>query len=1081
MPLQCRHCQRTNRDDASFCDCCGRRLRGGAADAASESTVELRYGTFVFCDLVHSTALANRIDLEDLRRVFRWFREQVDLVARHHDGHLIRFVGDGAFLSFGLPEASEDATESAVRAGLALVSAISTGEALPGISLALRVGIASGTVVFGDLIDEAVVKEQSVVGSVPHLAARLAATAPQNGVVIADSTRRAVGRFFECRDLGRLDLKGFDGGERAWLAVAETQIASTFEARRGSGSSHELVGREAPLALLADAWNHARERHGSAVVISGNAGIGKSRLARTVRRRAQRDSATLVEIDCTPRTQNTPLYPVSVLMRRLAGIRPQDTDAERLRRASELLQRKELDDARIPNALRYLGPIFGLAAVDEDASEESAERVRERTITLLVDLLASMAGDAPLFMLCEDVHWADASTLLVIQRLCERLVELPALLVATLRGTVAIELPNSNSIALGALDDETAAAMIRSLTRADALPAPMIERIIARAEGVPLYLEELCQGEFDAATRTERASAGANRDQAVPPIIQASIEARLDRWSDIKSIIQAASVIGRDFALPLLSELVPERRRELPDAIARLVDAGLLVQNFDVRSGPMRFSHALIHDAVYQTLLRTERQRLHAHVAQLLVQHFDGLPESAPDVVAQHLAAALRFEEAIGCLITAGVQASERAAYLESASHSRSALALLDKLTDPRVRTQYELQLRVQLGVAIAATQGYASPEVEATYRAARELCRDDTDPAITFPVVRGLATFYFVRNEQNIADEMSSLCVETADRSARPEFMIEALTVRGYTDMYRGQLEVAQQALEQCASLYRLHQGERFRYPSVQDAGTAALSILGMVCWLRGDGAGADRSVALAIEHVERLGRPFDKAYANCFIAQQLNVQRRHAEAMQHAAVSVELGTRHGFGTWLVCGLMQQSIAAAALGPSPEAVSGLRQAMGAYLAAGAQAAVPFFLWGLALGLRQIGDAAGAQAALAEGLRSVRSTGEVYLEAELLILTAELESSDARAELLLAEARRVAVQQGAATLALRAVLTLLRRRGVSSDDPHRDLAAWHVLEARAPCPVDQGWASTALLGASRCLDAIESTTTALAR
>lgn len=1075
MSIACRHCQRANRDDATFCDGCGRRIATGTSYDAY-GAVELRYGTFLFCDLVHSTALASRIDGEDLRRVFQWFRGQVDIVARQHEGHLIRFVGDGAFLSFGLPQASEDSPESAVRAGLGLVRAISSTEPIPGVRLALRVGIASGTVVFGDVIEEAAIKEDSIVGSVAHLAARLAAAASPNEVVIADPTRRAIGHFFECRDLGRLVLKGFEGGERGWQVIAETQIVSKFEAHHAHDTTQDLINCVEVMSKLNEAWAESLAGHGRAVILKGESGIGKSKVARTLRAQALLSCATVVEIDCTSRTRNTPLYPFSVLVQQLAEIRSNDTDTDRLRKAMAVLQRLDGPEASI-SPLHYLGPLFGIAEGEADVSGDSAERVREITVGLLVELLASLMQGAPLFMLCEDMHWADASSLLVVQRLCIRISLLPVLLVATLRpgpDSASIELENSEQIVLGALDDQCATAMIHLLTPADGLAPQIVERIIERAEGVPLFIEELCRSELDAVNnQPTRQSASQARATAVPQILQAIIEARLDRWRDIKSIIQAASVIGRDFPLRLLSELIPERSVHLPDAMARLVDAGLLTAGIDTRTAQMRFRHALIHEAVYETLLLEDRKRLHDRVAQLLVQHFDGLPESAPDLIAQHLIAAQRFEEAIVCLTAAGSQASHRAAYLESASHSRNGLALLEKLSDPRKRTEHELELLTQLGVAISATKGYTAPEVEATYRRARELVHDDPDPEKSFPGVRGLATYYFVRNEQAVSGELATLGLEMAKASGRIDFVIEALTVRGYTDMYAGRIEAAQAALQECATLYRLHGGETLHYLSVQDAGSAAWAILGMVCWLRGDSAGAEASIKLAIDHVNRLDRPFDIAYANCFIAQQLNVQRRHADAMVHATVSVELAKKHGFGTWLVCGLMQQAVAASSMAPSAEAVTGLRGAMAAYMGAGAQAAIPFFFWGLARGLTGLGDQEGARTALTEGLTRARETGELYLMPELLILASDLEPSDQAAHLLLKQAQLTALQQGAIILALRAVLTSLRRRGVATDDPQRDLEAWAAIEAQAPYPTDPGWARAALAGATQALEAAE--------
>ncbi|MDM0045948.1 AAA family ATPase [Variovorax dokdonensis] len=1033
--------------------------------------VEFRYGTFLFCDMVQSTALANRIDLEELRQVFRWFREQVGVVANQHGGNIIRFVGDGAFLSFGLPQATEDATEAAVLAGLALVKAVSESEPIPGLRIALRVGIASGTVVYGDMIEGAAFKEESIVGAVAHLAARLAAAAPPDGVVISDHTRRAIGQFFECKDIGRIELKGFENGERAWQVIAQTQIASRFEAFRGHTSSNELINCVEIMAALNEAWTHALAGHGNAVILVGDPGIGKSKLARVLRARALESHATVVEIDCTPSTRNTPLFPISVLARRLAGIRAEDSDAERLRKAEALLKRVAL--TQDPEAaLTYLEPIFGIVDTARPEGGDSAELVRERTIGLLVDMIkTAMRSGPPLFMLCEDMHWADASTILVLQRVGEALAGLPALMIATMRpgpDSVPFDLKDARRLSLAALDEKCAQDLVRLLTPAKSLSDAAVARIIERAEGVPLFLEELCRSELDAASQPIQHSAPRARPSAVPQILQGVIEARLDYAQNIKPIIQAASVIGRNFSLPLLAELLPERRSQLNDAVAWLVDSGLLTSGIDVRTGQMSFRHALIREAVYETLLLEDRERLHGQVAQLLVRHFDRLPESAPDLVAHHLIAAKRYDEAVVSLIAAGSLASGRAAYQESASHSRMALALLDKLEDTQRKHQLELQLLVQLGVAISATQGYTAPEVEATYRRAREIVHD-ADPAQAFGGVRGLATYYFVRNEQAMADEMSTLGLSMARSSGRIDFVIEALTVRGYTDLYTGQLDAARAALEQCLDLYREYDGSRFDYPSVQDAGTAAWSVLGMACWLRGDSLGADRSVEGAMSHIERLARPFDTAYANCFIAQQLNVQRRFADALRHATACVEMSQEHGFATWLVCGLMQQAVAAASLGPSQAAVDGLRGAMTAYLGAGAQAAIPFFCWGLARGLRNLGDDDGARAALAQGLESAKSTGETYLVAELLILSAELAASDEAALLLLEEARQVATDQGAVALALRASLTALRRRKLVSDDAERDERAWLVLEGQAPTPDDPRWAQDALAAVSRAL------------
>jgi tetratricopeptide (TPR) repeat protein len=601
---------------------------------------------------------------------------------------------------------------------------------------------------------------------------------------------------------------------------------------------------------------------------------------------------------------------------------------------------------------------------------------------------------------------------------------------------------------------------------------------VQRSEGVPLFLEELTRSAVEAVRRGDAAvpsTAGESPGEGgVPATLQTVVQSRLGRWPDLKPIVQAASVLGREFPLRLLEQLLSDRGKELRSAVGRLVEHGLIAAQDALSSQPLRFKHALIHEAVYQTMLRSDRQRLHSRAAEILKQHYLGLPESAPDVLAHHLVVAQRFEEAVHCLSAAGAETAARAAYVESIGHSQAALTLIDKLQDASGRSGLQRQLLTQLGVALAATRGYATPEVEQTYQQARSLCDDAADPAALFPIVRGLATFYFVRCDLQSADQLAAQCIKLADQAQRDDLMIEALSFRGYASVYLGRLAEGRSALDSCVALYRSRAGETFTYPSPQDAGTAAWSLLGIAAWLQGDTQASDAAVADALAHAQKLARPFDQAYVHVWIAMLRNMQRRFDEAQQHATACVEICARHGFNTWLVAATMHSCISTASRGPSEESIAVLRQALGAFIHAGAQANAPFFLWGVARGLRMTGQVREAQEAIAEAKQRADATGEAYLKSELLMLEAEGESDAACAQALLTQAMEMAESQGALLLALRAALQLLERIAPAHERSSVLRSASQALEGTAACPVARDWVQAALAEARQVLARIAS-------
>jgi class 3 adenylate cyclase len=1077
MSSICPSCTHANRDGARFCDQCGTPLAVSAPAGAGARAVELRQGTFLFCDLVQSTRLANQLDPEDLRSVFKCFQTIVATTARRHAGRVIRFVGDGAFVSFGAAEANEDAALQAIETALDLVRELPAVQPVPTVTLQARVGIATGTVLMGERVDEAAIPEEAVIGPVAHLAARLMTEAPIGGIVIADATRRLAGGFFKYEDLGALALKGFDQAVRAWRVLSASRVASRFEAQRAPQSVAELVGRAAPLAQLLDRWQQARTGHGQAVMLVGDAGIGKSRLARALRDQALQDGAAVLEIHNAPGASNTPLFAVGALLRRLVRLSNAEDAARRELRVREWLGQL-LPAARIDEALNYLAPLFSPAA---PTLPESADRVRELTIELLVEMVQAYAAKAPLFMLCEDLHWADATTALLLARLAAGAAQLPVLMLLTTRADAdqlsALEQASAARVELTALDEPAARTLVQLVAGEHALPAAVADAIVRRGEGNALYLEEITRAYLDAAavqdpaapdpispttagggvTDTSAAAAWtagagatdtphARAAAALPSTLRALVQSRLDRWPHLKPVAQAAAVLGREFSAPLLQELL-DGRPDLPTALHSLAEHQLLERTIDDAAGLFRFKHALVQEAVYQTLLRSDRQRLHARAADALIRYFAGEPDLAPDVLAHHLAQARRFEEAVSCLAQAGAATAARAAYLESIGHCRSGLQLTEQIEASIPRRRLQRALLTQLAVALAATSGYAAPAVEDAYQQARALCDGDDDPSALFPIVGGLGTFYFVRAQIGTADELAHQCLALATQAQRPDLLIEAYCFCGYTRVYLGRITEGRAALEQCIALYHLHEGKHFTYRSAQDPSVAAGSLLAIAAWLQGDCAQAESSLQQALAHARQLARPFDLGYAHAWFAMLRNLQRRYDTAAQHAETAREICARGGFNTWLVAATLEGGIAAGARTPAPEVVTLLQQALGGYLQAGAEVNAPFYLWGLASAQHRLGWLDGARQTIAQALARSDASGETFLRAELLTLAAQLAEEPERARSLLRQALQLADAQGATVLALRSALLLLAQ-GDPANLPTASLCeVWSLLES----------------------------------
>jgi class 3 adenylate cyclase len=685
-----------------------------------EDRRERRQVTVMFSDLVGSTALSALMDPEDLREVISAYQKCVAETVQRFGGFVAKYMGDGVLVYFGYPQAHEDDAERAVRAGLEIVSAV--GQLKLSVPLQTRVGIATGLVVVGDLIGSGEAQERGIIGETPNLAARLQGIAEPNAVVIAEGTRRLLGDLFELEDLGTRDLKGIAWPVPVWAALRPSSAESRFDALHGSRLT-ALVGREEELELLIRRWSKAKAGEGQIVLLSGEAGIGKSRLTAAVMERLVSEPHTRLRYFCSPQHTDSALYPIIGHMERAAGFRHDDTPQARRDKLDAVLAQTStpIEDAALlaemlslPNDGRY------------PALELTPQRRRARTLEALVSQLAALARENPVLMIVEDAHWIDPTSLEAFGRVVDRIGNLPVLLIVTFRTEFNppwIGQPNVTALTINRLTKRDVGILINRVLGDKPLPANIQQDIIERTDGIPLFIEEMTKAVLEAKNEgdAERTAAAIpSAAQTVPASLHASLMARLDRLGPAKEVAQVGSAIGREFSHVLLATvaLVPES--QLFSALDLLVAAGLLLRQGVPPNATYLFKHALVRDAAYGTLLREPRRALHARIVQSLENQFAETAESQPERLARHCTEAGQIEKAACLWGKAGQRSLERSALVEAAAQLARALNQIASLPGTPALRHEQIKLQVALANALMHTKGFAAPETKACLDRAR-------------------------------------------------------------------------------------------------------------------------------------------------------------------------------------------------------------------------------------------------------------------------------------------------------------------------------------------------------------------------
>src|SRR5437763_7016251 len=617
-----------------------------AEAAAPAREAERRQITVMFCDLVGSTALASRLDPEDLREVIGAYHRVVAETVGRFAGFVAKYMGDGVLIYFGYPEAHEDDAERAVGAGLAVIDAV--GRLATPEPLNVRIGIATGLVVVGDLIGAGAAQERGVVGETPNLAARLQALARPGTLIVADSTRRQIGTLFEIEDLGPQPVAGFAEPQRAWRVVGESGIVSRFEALR-SGTT-PLVGRDEELDLLVRRWQQAKSGEGRVVLISGEPGIGKSRMTAALSQRIESEPHTRLRYFCSPHDQDSALYPFIGQLERAAGFARDDMAAAKLDKLEALL-----GDGSEPGDISLIAEMLSLSGGDRfPPLDLSPQRKKERTLAALLRQLQALARRQPILMIFEDLHWIDPTSRELLDLTVEKITGLPVLLVATYRPEFQPPWVGQSPVtvmALNRLGRSDGAALVHRLAgNLGGLPPDVVDEIVERTDGVPLFVEELTKAVVEAGADRGYASISAvpPSSLAVPATLHASLLERLDRLGPAaNNVAQVGAAIGRDFSYELLTAAAQLTEPELQEALRLLVEAGLVFQRGLPPAAEYLFKHALVQDTAYSTLLRGPRQALHRRIAEALEQRFPDVVETRPEIVANHCGEAAIVDKAI--------------------------------------------------------------------------------------------------------------------------------------------------------------------------------------------------------------------------------------------------------------------------------------------------------------------------------------------------------------------------------------------------------------------------------------------------
>src|SRR5262245_29611223 len=1008
----CDACGHASGTGAQFCSACGRSMASAAAavrNGADALPGERRQLTVLFCDIVGSTDLAARLDPEEWHAIGARYQRCGAEAVHRFGGHVAKFLGDGFLTYFGYPIAHDDNAERGARAGIAILDALvplsEHLESQHGAPLAVRIGIHTGDVVIG----EGGGKDPEVFGEAVHLAARVQQLAGPNEVVITETTCRLVSGLFVVEALGGHALRGFPKDVALYRVLQPSGARGRLQASRLRGLT-PFVGREPERSLLLSRWERTQEGEGQVVLISGDPGIGKSRLLQVFRDDIAGHAQTWVECAASPYHTSTPFFCVIEMIRQSLSMQCGDSPEQRLILLERALTTTGLDPAE---GVPLLAGLIGLSIPQGryPALVGSPAQQRERLMATIAHWLLAVAAIQPAVLVVEDLMWADPSTIELLELLGQQAATAPLLLLYTARPEFrCMWLPRSNLtvVTLDRLGRQHVRQMIAS-RQAVAL-TELVETLVARSDGVPLFAEELASLVTDAAGRFPQ--------REVPTTLQDLLTARLDRLGPARRVAQIGAAIGREFSYRLLEAIAESTAPDLGEALQRLTDAELLRPRGFPPDATYVFKHALIRDAAYGTLLKSRRRELHVAIAQALADRFPETVETMPELLAHHFTQAGEVETAWQQWQRAGQLAVARSALREAAGHFTTALDLLGTLPDEQGRVQQALNLQVLQGQALAATKGYGAHDVSDAFARARDLARTAGGTPELLSVLFGLWTSIAGQGDFAVARDLADELLVVAERGGMPTEMVWGHLAHGVNHYSVGDLTAAREHLARVVALYR----EVERPASPSDPGVMALSYATVNSWTLGFVDESRQRSRESLELAQQLRNPLAVAWARFFTGALHVFSREPRRALEHVEPLIALSTEQGFALFNGLATIVRGAALSGDGRHDEAVAELRKGLGVYRTTGQRVSHRLYLCWLAQAYAAAGAVEEAAATVDEALGI--PTNERLFEPELHRLRAELlarqHGEPARVEASFREAIELARWQAARSLELRA-------------------------------------------------------------
>jgi class 3 adenylate cyclase/predicted ATPase len=894
------------------------RTGAEATSPAQHRDAEFRQITVMFCDLVGSTQLSEKLDPEDLQKIIDSYRRECSTAIRRYGGEVARYLGDGVLAFFGWPYAHEDDAPRAVHAALEIVSVVT--KISESVTLACRVGVCSGPVVVGEIRNSTASWSMDAVGETPNIAARLQTLAAPNTVLISESTKRLASAAFDLHDLGLQELKGVTEPVHVYRVLAAKSAGSRFEAAH-AGSLTPLVGRSSELRLLLDRWGKVEEGDGQVSLLSGIPGVGKSRLLHELIWHIRDEPHLLLRYQCSPYHSQSAFFPIIEQIEQAAQLTTRDADLEKIAKLQAYLP-QSINGSKEP--LLLIAKLLSISTeTSPELSELTAQQIKNRTISTLVDLLLAFSVQRPTLCIFEDAHWLDASTLELLELMISRIAHARVLLIVSSRPEFRptwLAHANVSTHSLTRLSQAEVKTMIRDLLRGGNMPQKLVDQIIEKADGVPLFIEELTTSTLSAPLRETLGHTEQPALLRVPETLSDALMERLDRAAPSRRVAQIAAVIGREFSDDLLSAAARIDEEDMQSALSLLEQADII---YRVGISPFvrfAFKHVLLRDAIYDSLLKSKRQQIHADIAAILVHDFPKLVENQPEVLALHYQEASNHQMAIRYWFESGQRALAHSANVEAIANFRKALQLLNALPETPERIKQEIDIQLALGIPLIAVRGYTAAETREAFSRARTLCLRLGDIPEYFQALFGLWGNHWMCGKNDEALRMADEFLSRSRALSDPVLLMVANRVMGSTLLTLGDFQSSANHFEETIRLSTGREERPLYNLYMVGPRAASLLLLSWDLWILGYPDQALSRVSEALALGKDLGHPYTVAFAHYMTSVVHLLRGDAAHALESAERSFEMSQEQRFSLYAILSRISRGRAIGEMGRLGEA-----------------------------------------------------------------------------------------------------------------------------------------------------------------